>query len=65
MVILGTRESLKNNYLYHMHRTVARIWGNVKEEAVYHGLYADSAGLKLDGAKGATRFVLPRGICRR
>ena len=50
--VLGTRESLKNNYLYRMHGTVAGIWGNVKEEAIYHGWYTDSAGQKLDGSKG-------------
>jgi hypothetical protein len=54
--VLGTRESLKNNYLYRMHGTVAGIWGNVKEEAIYHGWYTDSAGQKLDGSKGRYRI---------
>jgi hypothetical protein len=57
--VLGTRASLKNNYLYRMHGTVAGIWGNVKEEAIYHGWYSDSTGQKLDGSEGRyqTRFA--------
>jgi hypothetical protein len=57
--VLGTRASLKNNYLYRMHGTVAGIWGNVKEEAIYHGWYSDSTGQKLDGSEGRyqIRFV--------
>jgi hypothetical protein len=50
--VLGTRESLKNNYLYRMHGTVAGIWGNAKEEAIYPGWYTDSTGQTLDGSKG-------------
>ena len=37
--VLGTRASLKNNYLYRMRGTVAGIWGNVKEEAIYPAYY--------------------------
>jgi hypothetical protein len=59
--VLGTRESLKNNYLYRMHGTVAGIWGNVKEEAIYHGWYTDSAGQKLDGSKGRYRIRFAPG----
>jgi len=47
--VLGTRASLKNNYLYRMHGTVAGIWGNVKEEAIYPGWHIDSTGKRLDG----------------
>ena len=59
--VLGTRESLKNNYLYRMHGTVAGIWGNVKEEAIYHGWYTDSAGQKLDGSKGSYEIRFASG----
>jgi hypothetical protein len=59
--VLGTRESLKNNYLYRMHGTVAGIWGNLKEEAIYHGSYADSAGQKLDGSKGRYQIHFAAG----
>lgn len=47
--VLGSRDYLKDNYLYRMHGTVAGIWGNAKEEAIYPGYYLDSAGQRLDG----------------
>jgi hypothetical protein len=47
--VLGSRQSLKNNYLYRMHGAVAGIWGNIKEEAIYPGWYIDSLGEKLNG----------------
>jgi hypothetical protein len=50
--VLGSRDYLKNNYLYRMHGTVAGIWGNAKEEAIYPGYYLDSAGQPLDGRSG-------------
>jgi hypothetical protein len=46
---LGSRESLKNNYVFRMHGTVAGIWGNAKEEAIYPGYYLDSKGQRLEG----------------
>ena len=49
--VLGTRASLKNNYLYRMRGTVAGIWGNVKEEAIYPAYYVDATGQPLDGSK--------------
>ncbi len=49
--ILGSRDYLRNNYLYRMMGTVDGIWGNAKEEAVYPGYYTDSEGRALDGAK--------------
>ena len=60
--LLGTRASLKNNYLYRMRGTVAGIWGNVKEEAIYPAYYADSTGQPLDGSKNryAVRFAADR-----
>ncbi|HEU5136104.1 MAG TPA: DUF1254 domain-containing protein [Steroidobacteraceae bacterium] len=50
--VLGSRQALKNNYLYRMHGAVAGIWGNSKEEAIYPGWYTDSGGRALDGSKG-------------
>jgi hypothetical protein len=47
--VLGSRDYLKDNYLYRMHGTVAGIWGNAKEEAIYPGYYIDSTGRALDG----------------
>ena len=50
--LLGSRQALKNNYLYRMHGTVSNIWGNSKEEAIYPSWYTDAAGKALDGSKG-------------
>ncbi len=50
--LLGSRQALKNNYLYRMHGAVAGIWGNSKEEAIYPRWYTDSDGKALDGSKG-------------
>ena len=60
--VLGTRASLKNNYLYRMRGTVAGIWGNVKEEAIYPAYYVDSEGQQLDGSKNryVVRFAADR-----
>ena len=46
----GTREFLKNNYLYRMAAAVLGIYGNSKQEAMYPIYSVDSDGRKLDGA---------------
>ena len=54
----GTREHLKNNYLYRMAAAVLGIWGNSEEEAIYPSYYVDADGEKLDGAHNyALRFA--------
>ena len=57
--LLGSRAYLKNNYLYRMRGTVAGIWGNAKEEAIYPAYYIDSTGKPLDGSgdRYALRFA--------
>jgi len=55
----GTREHLKNNYLYRMASAVLGIYGNSKEEAVYPCYFVDSSGHKLDGSKN--NYVLRFG----
>ena len=45
--LLGTREKLKNNYLYRMAGAVVGIYGNSKEEAMYPLYSVDSEGQKL------------------
>lgn len=45
----GTRESLKNNYLFRMSGAFLGIYGNSKEEAIYPAYYVDSTGQKLNG----------------
>jgi hypothetical protein len=56
--MFGTREYLKNNYLYRMAAAVNGIYGNSKQEAMYPIYSIDAAGEKLDGTKHyAVRFA--------
>ena len=52
--LFGTREYLKNNYLYRMAGAVLGIYGNSKQEAMYPVYAVDAAGQKLDGANRYT-----------
>ncbi|MEO5914299.1 MAG: DUF1254 domain-containing protein [Luteolibacter sp.] len=47
--VFGTREFLKNNYLYRMGAAVMGIYGNSKEEAMYPVYGVDADGKKLSG----------------
>jgi hypothetical protein len=58
-VVFGTREFLKNNYLYRMAGAVLGIYGNSKEEAMYPAYAVDSDGQKLDGANRYTMHFAP------
>jgi len=53
--LFGTREYLKNNYLYRMGAAVLGIYGNSKEEAMYPMYTADATGQKMDGSH---RYIL-------
>jgi len=56
--MFGTREYLKNNYLYRMAAAVNGIYGNSKQEAMYPIYSIDAGGEKLDGTKRyAVRFA--------
>ena len=56
--MFGTREYLKNNYLYRMAAAVNGIYGNSKQEAMYPIYAIDSDGQKLEGTKRYTvRFA--------
>ena len=56
--MFGTREYLKNNYLYRMAAAVLGIYGNSKMEAMYPIYAVDTDGKKLDGANRYTvRFA--------
>jgi hypothetical protein len=46
--MFGTREFLRNNYLYRMAGAILGIYGNSKMEAMYPIITVDSAGEKLD-----------------
>jgi hypothetical protein len=53
---LGTREYLKNNYLYRMLAAVLIIYGNSKQEVMYPVYTVDASGQKLDAAQN--RYIL-------
>jgi hypothetical protein len=56
--VFGTREYLKNNYLYRMGAAVMGIYGNSKQEAMYPIYGVDADGQKLNGANPyALRFA--------
>jgi hypothetical protein len=56
--VFGSRELLKNNYLYRMAAAVLGIYGNSKAEAMYPVYYTDARGQNLDGANRYTlRFA--------
>ncbi len=57
--IFGTREYLKNNYLYRMMAAIAGIFGNSKQEAMYPLYTVDVDGKKLDGADRYTLYFEP------
>ena len=56
--VFGTRQYLKNNYLYRMAAAVLGIYGNSKQEAMYPFYAVDEAKQKLNGANRYTvRFA--------
>ncbi|MDK1373493.1 MULTISPECIES: DUF1254 domain-containing protein [unclassified Sinorhizobium] len=57
--LFGTREFLKNNYLYRMAGAVMGIYGNAKEEAMYPVYTVDADGQKLDGTHDYTLHFAP------
>jgi hypothetical protein len=54
--MFGTREFLKNNYLYRMAAAILGIYGNSKQEAMYPLFTVDADGRLLNGA--SNRYVL-------
>ncbi|MBC8108215.1 MAG: DUF1254 domain-containing protein [Anaerolineae bacterium] len=57
--VFGTREFLKNNYLYRMAAAVLGIYGNSKQEAMYPMYLVDDANQKLSGANHYTLRFAP------
>jgi hypothetical protein len=49
--MFGTREFMKNNYLYRMAAAILGIYGNSKAEAMYPLYVVDAANEKLDASK--------------
>jgi hypothetical protein len=52
--VFGTRQFLKNNYLYRMGAAVMGIYGNSREDAIYPVYTVDQADQKLTGASKYT-----------
>jgi len=57
--LFGTREYLKNNYLYRFAAAELGIFGNSKHEAMYPFYEIDASGQKLDASKN--RYILHFG----
>jgi hypothetical protein len=57
--VFGTREYLKNNYLYRMAAAVLGIYGNSKLEAMYPFYAVDEAKQKLEGTNRYTLRFAP------
>jgi hypothetical protein len=57
--MFGTREYLKNNYLYRMAAAVLGIYGNSKQEAMYPAYAVDADGRRLEGANRYTLRFAP------
>lgn len=57
--VFGSRQYLKNNYLYRMGAAVLGIYGNSKQEAMYPAYYVDATKQKLDGANRYTLRFTP------
>jgi hypothetical protein len=57
--LFGTREYLKNNYLYRMAAAVLGIYGNSKQEAMYPVYALDAGGEKLNGANRYSVYFAP------
>lgn len=59
--IFGTREFLKNNYLYRFLGAKLGLYGNSVAEAIYLPYYVDSNHQPLDASKTNYTLLLPKG----
>jgi hypothetical protein len=59
--LFGTREFLKNNYLYRFAGAKLGLFGLSREEALYPPYFVDAQGDKLDGAKYAYVLRFEKG----
>ncbi len=57
--IFGSRDFLKDNYMYRMVGCVLGVGGNAGEEAIYPAFYVDSDGNSLKGANKYTMHFSP------
>jgi hypothetical protein len=59
--MFGTREFLKNNYLYRFMGAKLGLYGNSGEEAIYLAYFIDAKQQPLDTAKSRYTLVFPKG----
>jgi hypothetical protein len=57
--VFGTRQYMKNNYLYRMGAAALGIYGNSKEDAIYPVYFVDEAKQRLTGANSYTMHFAP------
>jgi hypothetical protein len=62
--MFGTREFLKNNYLYRFTGAKLSLYGNSGEEAIYLAYFVDATGAPADASKHRYRLTSPREGCR-
>jgi hypothetical protein len=62
--LFGTREFLKNNYLYRFTGAKLSLYGNSGEEAIYLAYFVDATGAPADASKHRYRLTSPREGCR-
>jgi len=59
--MFGTREFLKNNYLYRYAAAKLGLYGNSVEEAIYLPYFVDANHQPLDASKAGYTMVFPKG----
>src|SRR5207244_1856943 len=59
--LFGTREFLKNNYLYRYTGAKLGLYGNSGEEAIYFAYFVDSRNQPLVAAKNRYTLNFPKG----
>ena len=59
--MFGTREFLKNNYLYRYTGAKLGLYGNSGEEAIYFAYFVDSQNQPLDATKNRYTLRFPKG----
>src|SRR5262249_48254656 len=60
-VSFGTREFLKNNYLYRYVGAKMGLYGNSGEEAIYFGYFVDANQQPLDASRNSYTLSFPKG----
>jgi len=59
--LFGTRDFLKNNYLYRYAGAKLGIYGNSREEAIYPAFFVDGNGQPLNAAQNRYKLHFPSG----